>query len=285
MRKTGWWWVIAVLFLFFLGVCLFRKDHVAESNKKFDLVRDGVTVIPNCLTKEEIEKLKRCIIERQYEEVQQEIIRNGRVYEKIQAVLQDTDYVFQEYVWIIKRSNVHTCHRDNNGDFFNPGQKHPSYTMLFYLEDMEKCLGVIPSSHQEKGSFPTNFDDRLIHMVCNPGDVVLFNANLIHVGALNEREDNMRVQMKMSHREDLDVLGYYQDFHKVLDRPNGLPGFLKQAQKNASCMFPIMSDLTQGENIRTARGSDNGVEVGMAQRIFSTLFYGDGNFYDLPNAY
>jgi hypothetical protein len=50
-------------------------------------------------------------------------------------------------------------------------------------------------------------------------------------------------------------------------------------------MFPILSDLTQKENIRTARGSDNGVQVGTPQRMFSYLFYGNPDFYDLPNAF
>lgn len=44
-------------------------------------------------------------------------------------------------------------------------------------------------------------------------------------------------------------------------------------------------NLTQSENIRTARGSDNGVEVGILQKIFSYLFYGNKDYYDLPNAF
>jgi hypothetical protein len=50
-------------------------------------------------------------------------------------------------------------------------------------------------------------------------------------------------------------------------------------------MFPIFSNLTQKENIRSSRGSDNGVQIGWFQQLFSYLFYGNSNFYDLPNAF
>jgi hypothetical protein len=50
-------------------------------------------------------------------------------------------------------------------------------------------------------------------------------------------------------------------------------------------MFPIISNLTQNENIRSSRGTDNGVEIGFFQKIFSYIFYGNSQFYDLPNAF
>ena len=58
-----------------------------------------------------------------------------------------------------------------------------------------------------------------------------------------------------------------------------------RAQKRMSCMFPGISNLTQRENIRTARGSDNGVDIGLPQQMFSYLFYGNKDFYNLPNAF
>ncbi len=50
-----------------------------------------------------------------------------------------------------------------------------------------------------------------------------------------------------------------------------------------SCLFPLISDLSQSENITSARGSDNGAKIGHLQKIFSYLYYGDSTFYDLPN--
>jgi hypothetical protein len=71
----------------------------------------------------------------------------------------------------------------------------------------------------------------------------------------------------------------------VLNKDNTLPNSVLLFQKNMSCMFPYISNLTQGENIKSARGTDNGASVGFAQKIFSYLFYGNSNFYDLPNAF
>jgi hypothetical protein len=195
------------------------------------------------------------------------------------------DYVFQDYVWIIKKSSVHTCHRDNNGDFFNEGQKYPSYTALVYLEDMDKCLGVIPKSHKNKYSYFVDFNGNLVNLPCKKGDVILFNANLIHVGTLNARDDNLRVQLKVTHKDDIDKISYYQNFNKVLNKDNTMPIHIRKAQRNLSCMFPGFSNLTQSENIRTSRGTDNGASIGVFQKWFSYLFYGDVDFYDLPNAF
>lgn len=50
-------------------------------------------------------------------------------------------------------------------------------------------------------------------------------------------------------------------------------------------MFPYISNLSQTENIKSSRGTDNGAEVGNFQKIFSYIFYGNSNFYDLPNAF
>ena len=71
---------------------------------------------------------------------------------------------------------------------------------------------------------------------------------------------------------------------KGVNQDNGLPKRILHFQKNVSCMFPYISNLTQSENISSARGSDNGANIGYFQKIFSYLFYGNSNFYDLPNA-
>jgi hypothetical protein len=196
-----------------------------------------------------------------------------------------TDHVFQDYIWIIQKSAVHTCHRDNNGDFFNKGQQWPSYTVLVYLENMDKCLAVLPDSHLDPDSYWINATQQMENILCQAGDVVIFNANLIHVGTFNEKEDNIRVQLKWTHRDDVAKIDYYQDFHKVLNQDNQWPVPLRKMQRNLSCTFPGISNLTQTENIRTARGSDNGVNIGVPQQVFSYLFYGNKDFYNLPNAF
>jgi hypothetical protein len=121
-------------------------------------------------------------------------------------------------------------------------------------------------------------------ILCKKGDVIIFNANLIHVGALNKKEDNVRIQMKVTHKDDIKYIDYYENFNKVLNQDNNLPVFMRKMQRSISCTFPGISDLTQSENIRTARGSDN-ADIGSFQKWFSYLFYGNKDFYDLPNAF
>jgi len=153
------------------------------------------------------------------------------------------------------------------------------------MEDMDKCLGVIPESHKDKNSYYFNFNDSIKNLLCKKGDVILFNANLVHVGTINKKDDNLRIQLKVTHKDDIPHIAYYQDYNKVLNQDNTLPLYLRKIQKNASCAFPGISNLTQSENIRTARGSDNGINIGISQQIFSYLFYGNKNFYNLPNAF
>jgi hypothetical protein len=271
---------ILIITLFFNIFCY--NDRI--STVDYDLEKDGVCVIPNVLSNPEIEKMRDLCKTKNYKQMKEILIKDLKLKNECLNRC-GKDYIFQDYIWIIQKSVVHTCHRDNNGDFFNIGQKYPSYTILIYLEPMEKCLGVIPTSHLNKNSFGINITDQVMNIVCNPGDAILFNANLIHVGTINTKDDNLRCQMKISHIEDIPLLTYYQNFNKVLNQSNELPLFLRHIQKRVSCSLPIISDLTQSENIRTARGSENGVNIGIPQQIFSYLFYGNKNFYDLPNAF
>lgn len=235
------------------------------------------------LNEKEIAELKQQCQQKNYAHVKNHLTHHPKLNAYIHQTLGNS-YQFQDYIWIIQKSVVHTCHRDNNGDFFNENQKHPSYTLLVYLEDMDKCLGIIPESHKEPGSFGLNMTDQVVNLLCKKGDAIIFNANLIHVGTI-QKTDHLRIQLKVSHQDDLKVLQYYQNFNKILDKENTVPTELRTIQKNMSCMVPFISDMTQNENIKSARGSDNGAEIGIFQRIFSYLFYGNSQFYDLPNAF
>lgn len=261
------------------------KDHIDEDTHKYNLEKDGFVVIKDAITSDEINILKKYCNNNNYSIAKNLLINNNNLKNIIYRETKNVNYIFQDYIWIIKKSSVHTCHRDNNGDFFNKGQKYPSYTMIIYLEDMDKCLGVIKSSHKNINSNNINLSNNVINIPCKKGDAVLFNANLIHVGTLNKREDNLRIQMKVTHKDDIKHIYYYQNFNKILNKDNKLPFIIKKIQKNASCIFPIISNLTQNENIRSSRGTDNGVKIGFFQKIFSYIFYGNSQFYDLPNAF
>lgn len=259
----------------------YDSDHPAEHLKEtgFCLFKSGIPLT-------EADTLKQLCEQGQYETVKKKLLTHPTLRTIIHDATESTDYQFQDYIWVIQKSAVHTCHRDNNGDFFNEGQKYPSYTMLVYLEDMEKCLSVIPESHKSADANYFNFDNSLRTIVCKKGDVILFNANIIHVGTIIDgKDDNIRVQLKVTHKEDIPKIAYYEDFNKVLNQENTNPLFMRKFQRNLSCAFPGFSNLTQNENIRTARGSDNGVDIGYPQQIFSYLFYGNKDFYNLPNAF
>lgn len=276
--------ILGIFILFFLLPIFFSKDRISENSYNYDLEKDGVCVIPNVFHHYEIQQMKTLCKNKNYKEMKQFLL-NHHPLKTICLEKTGKDYSFQDYIWIIKKSLIHTCHRDNNGDFFNKDQKYPSYTVLIYFEPMEKCLGVIPTSHYKKYSYSINMTNPVIHLPCNPGDIIIFNANLIHVGAFNEKNENVRCQMKLSHKEDIPVLNFYENFNKVLDQENNLPRILTHLQKRGSCAMPIFSDLTQSENVRTVRGSSENVNISIFQKIFSFIFYGNKDYYDLPNAF
>ena len=274
-----WRWFILVVVILCI-ILMTRNKKIIY--RPLDLEKDGVCKIGNVLSPSEIDTLKTKCTGGDYKFIKEYLIQ--KLTNTITNVV-GHGYMFQDYVWIIKKSSVHTCHRDNNGDFFNEGQKNPSYTLLVYLEDMKKCLGVVPESHKVKGSYGFNVFDPIENIVCKPGDMILFNANLIHVGTLVDRDDNIRIQMKVSHRDDIETLSYYENFNKVLEKDSVVPKPIRQIQMAASCAAPFVSDMTQNINKDSARGTVEGATIGPAQKLFSYLFYGNSTFYDLPNAF
>jgi ectoine hydroxylase-related dioxygenase (phytanoyl-CoA dioxygenase family) len=275
-----------IIFLFLCYIIIYsfiNNDKILDTNKSYNIKNDGFSIYKNVFNTDEINKLLNHINNKEYKKCKEYLIKHPKLNSIIRKNL-DNKYVFQDYIWIIIKSLVHTCHRDNNGTFFNKNQKYPSYTMLIYLEDMEKCLGVIPESHKDKYSYGININDQVKNIICNKGDIILFDANLIHVGALNHnKEDNIRIQMKVSHSDDLQSLYYYQNFNKILNNTNNVPFELKKMQKNISCLFPIVSDLTQKETVKAVKGTEEGSNLSFLQKIYSYLFYGNSNFYDLKN--
>jgi ectoine hydroxylase-related dioxygenase (phytanoyl-CoA dioxygenase family) len=271
---------IILFIILFLFVFHYIYNVDILSSKKYNLEKDGLIVIKNAFSTKEIEDWKDNCIKNNYKEVKEKIVNHSKLNKKIKRELGD-EYIFQDYILFIKKAAVHTCHRDYNGDFFNNKQQYKSYTMIIYLEDMEKCLGVIPTSHKDLSSFQINITDPVKHIICSKGDIILFDANLIHVGSLNKKRDNLRIQLKISHRGDLEALEYYQNYNKVLNEDNQLPWFLRHTQQKLSCFAPSISDLTQKENINAVKKEKNG----FLQKLFSYFFYGNKDFYELKNVF
>ena len=105
---------------------------------------------------------------------------------------------------------------------------------------------------------------------------------------LNQKWFDKCGQMRVDHylsKDDIPYIDYYQNYNKVLDKENPYPNYIRKIQQNISCVVPGLANLTQKENIRTARGSQNGVNIGFPQKMFSYMFYGNQDYYDLPNAF
>lgn len=287
MNTTGY--VYVLFFTVFLVVILSLIDFDQEAKTyeymlNMQLQLSGYCVGSQLFDENTLNYFHKCANERKYRELQHGIQNHPKLSHFVNKQL-GQHYKFQDYIWMIEKSHVNTCHRDNNGDFFNQHQKHPSYTMLLFLEDMDKCLSVYAGSHKHRLSHSINFTTPLQNIICKKGDIIIFNANLIHVGAINAKADNKRVQMKLTHQDDFETLSYYQNFHKVANKENHVPKYLQKIQRSLSCTFPIVSDMTQKTNIQTARGSDNGASIPPHQKVFSFIFYGNSDFYDLPNAF
>jgi hypothetical protein len=280
---------LSIVFVFVVIITmllLYLFSSSGPRNGQIELAPDGAQLFKSVISPETVNRWRTMCKNRKYREVKQEMHSDPAIQRIVRYI--SPSHILQDYILIIEKSAVHTCHRDNNGTFFNAGQKHPSYTMLVYLDQAksdDKCLGVVPGSHQSKYANAVNIVNPVTDITCSTGDVIVFNANLIHVGTLTERDDNLRVQMKISHPDDLEVLKYYQNYNKLLNKENKNSRVVRHLQRGASCAVPFVSDLTQSEIIRTARGTVDGAKISDGQKWFSSLFYGRSDFYDLPNAW
>lgn len=269
--------IIGLIILYIILYCIFAKDKVIES-ENYDLFDDGLKTFKNVLSLDEVDMLLKKSHENDYKYIKEYIIQNKKI-KKIYQKLLGKKYQFQDYIFVIKRSSIHTCHRDGNGDFFNKCQKNPSYTMLLYLEDMEKSLGVIPNSHKDINSFGINLTNPVINLSCKKGDLLIFNANLLHVGTINNKDDHFRIQMKITHCNDIQAISFYENYNKILDEENKLPKSVRQFQRNLSCLFPFVSNLGQNTIQTTTQNKNNN----LLKHIYSYLFYGNEKVFDLPN--
>ena len=260
---------IIILLLLFISLVLrnLHKKINKTKDKKYNLEKDGITVLPKILTREQADSIRQLVEDGYSLEAKNIILNSDVIKNRINQAL-GSEYKFHDYVFIIKKSQFHACHRDYNGDFFNSTQKHPSYTIIIYLEDMDKCLDVIPRSHKHVSNNVLNITDYTESVICSKGDALLFNANLIHSGSINKKESNPRIQMKISHNEDYsDTLKFYQQYNKVLNKESGHPTWVKNLQKHLTCIAPGISQLTQKFD-NNKDNKDNG-----GNNIFSKLIY------------
>ena len=201
----------------------------------------------------------------------QKFIQNHSGFLKQMNQLLGEDYVFADYIYTIEKSSVSTCHRDESGSVFNPTLKHPSYTILFYLEPMEACLDVIPKSHKERNE--VYLSNSLESIPCKPGQAILFDADLIHSGSINTKNDNKRIQMKIVHKDDLETLYFLNKYYKIGDASKKTSLQNTLFYRRLSCTFPGVADFTKNGNAMPP----------FLKYLYKKLVYGDEDNYKLKN--
>lgn len=196
----------------------------------------------------QVDELLALVRAKKFDEAYAYITEDPKVRAEVFGIL-GPDYEFKKYMLAIEKSSVATCHRDENGQYFNQTMKYPSYTILVYLKELDGCLEVVERSHEQSVVF--NFKS-LKTIPCVPGQAILFDADMIHSGSSNAGSVNTtRVQLKLGHVDD-QLPEYLQDLKKNLNasKDSSTMGAL---YRNVSCTVPIVSDLVKnGQNLPTS---------------------------------
>jgi hypothetical protein len=109
-------------------------------------------------------------------------------------------YQFLDYEYKIVNSTVYTFHRDVTSSKNYQGLVYPSYTLIIYINNNNnKLLSICPNSHKQKLfiSPPINIYGR------TSGCGILFDADIVHAGAINETSERTAFQYKICHKEDI----------------------------------------------------------------------------------
>lgn len=268
--------IAAILFLFALYITI---NALLRTTTKLNTVSDikthGYIVEEKILNSSQVQRIQNQWDNKQYRDIYDSIRNNEDILKLIQKKI-GNDYIIMDYVMYLSNSVLHTCHRDNNGSRFNE-LKGKSYTMILYIDDMKNCLDVVPYSHRHMGIYNK---DSTHTFICEPGALIIFDADLVHSGSLGNTENNRRIQMKICHKDDVSNLKYYDNYHKIMDKQNTNSLFSKQVQKEFSCKYPVISDMTQGNNKSYISGKISNLE-----KLFSQIFYSNKDYYKLPNAF
>jgi ectoine hydroxylase-related dioxygenase (phytanoyl-CoA dioxygenase family) len=243
--------ILTVLFyiLLFIFISLVLRIIYTKCNKTkkkiYDLKKDGIMIIPKLLTDIEKYNIKNLVLNGYSLEAKKIIMNSQSVRHKIESIL-GVNYGFHDYIFVIKKSQFNVCHRDYNGKSFNSKQLYPSYTIIIYFKNMDKSLDIIPGSHKSLMTNAINITDYSDNIVCPKGGALLFDANLIHSGSINKNELNLRIQMKISHKNDKNsTLNFFQKYNKELNKEGNRPLWFKKLSKHLSCTMPIISQFTQ----------------------------------------
>ena len=259
--------VIIVILLFLLYIYLTVDNNIKFV--KYGGADTGYKLL-DVFNETEVNYILGLVNYKKYLDAQRFIQNHSGFLTQMKYVLNE-DYVFMDYIFTIEKSSISTCHRDENGSVFTPKNKHPSYTIIFYLEPMEACLDIIPGTHKERNVI--YLSRSLESIPCSPGQAILFDADLIHSGSINTKNDNKRVQMKIMHKDDLDNLKEFHGYYRVGDATKETSMKNTLFYRRLSCMFTGIADFTK---------NGNAVHP-VLNKLYKKLVYGDEDNYKLKN--
>lgn len=263
-------YIIIIIFVYILYLQFTIKNIIDDDSTDFmkELNINGYKLVKNKLNSNHINDIKNL---NNLDDIKNYLIKNCNILDDFTK-----NYILYDYIFVLNKSKIHTCHRDNNSKFFNKNQKHDSYTAIIFIEDMDKCINVIPGSHHNKYHSIINPFDINKTVYCNKGDILFFNASLIHAGTILKKENNMRIQLKIVHKDDINVLKHFDKYRKIINKNNNYPLPIQQLHQYISCKLPLISDMTQDTMIDIVKTDENN---NFLKKLYSYLIYSDPNFY------
>lgn len=253
--------------LIILSMILKKNNNTYGDN--LDLNKNGIIVIKNILNDNDINFLLNNEPKVNHNYITNNIYISNMIKNKI-----GNNYYFHDYLFYIKKSKLHTCHRDGNSKYYNKNLNYPSYTILFYLSQMDKCLDVIINSHKKyKKLYIT---DNTTSIICNKGDAILFDAGLIHAGSFNKFDNYPRIQMKLSHIDDFKIINFYNNYYSILNKDNNLNNNIKKIHKHISCQMPFLNDLFYKEINNYVINN----KKSFLEKLYWKFIYGNKNYFN-----
>ena len=221
-------WILLLLIVISI-VSRFTRNTFITNPRDCNIESNGFQII-NALTPDEVNTIKTLDNNQVHD-----FIKSSNVHNTVTNII-GPDYKLMDYTWIIEKASVHTCHRDSNGDIFND-LSHPSYTLIIYIDEMDRSIDVVDGSH--KNFQPIFLTDPSKSIKCNPGEAILFNSNLLHAGSDNTKPNNLRIQMKFAHVDDIQKFTKITNVHKVMNKKFITPRFIRKLQKHITCQCPM----------------------------------------------
>lgn len=262
-----------IIIIIIIGIFIrLNTKNIIINNDDYNLIDNGFVVIKSIFNNDDIKIINDYWNDKNYKKLKEYVNNHDNI--KLNIFDKMPGYIFQDYIFLIEKSKINTCHRDGNSMAYNSTQKFPSYTILFYIDDMEYNLDVIPNSHKNT-TMDLYITDTTKSIQCNKGDAILFDAALVHSGSFNKTKNNKRIQMKITHKDDIESLNFYEKYNKILDKDITKSEYISKIEKYFSCQFPFISDLVNSE-IK----SDN---QSYLKKLYSKIFYNNENFYKLPD--